>query len=172
MEFQHFIRHVNTKEQMADILAKGSFLVLSGMVGLVNMCAPPSDKISICTPSQSQKTPAQSTFLMVCSNVAEKESQLEHRHDFGKFSYKTTETHGFLDVDLFRCRERSRCGDYLSRSCGRRHWRALTKTDSEGKAGSGSAHGPPSQISERDPPQSNGCPPPPANQLWDETTTH
>ena len=62
MEFQHFIRHVNTKEQMADILAKGSFLVLSGMMGLVNMCAPPSEKISICTPSQGQKFPHRALF--------------------------------------------------------------------------------------------------------------
>ena len=42
----------------------------------------------------------------------------------------------------------------------------------EGKAGSGSAHGPPSHTAERYPLQSNECPPTPDNQLSDETTTH
>ena len=62
MGFQHFIRHVNTKERMAGNLAKGPFLFLSEMMGLVNMCAPPSDKISICTPSQGQKLPHRALF--------------------------------------------------------------------------------------------------------------
>ena len=103
------------KKQMADILAKGSFLYLRGMMGLVNVCAPPSDKISICTLSQGSKHPHKALFSRYVPMFPRRRRHLEHRHDVVKFAYKTTGSKGFLDVDLSRRRERSRCGDYLSR---------------------------------------------------------
>ena len=90
------------------------------------------------------------------SNVARKGSQLEHRHDLGKFACRTPESYGFLDVDLFRLRERSRCGDFFSRSCETRPDELSPRSIREGTAGSSSAQGPPSQMAERYFSQING----------------
>ena len=175
MVFQHFIRHFNTKQkQMAGILAKGSFLCLSGMMRLVNVCAPPSDKFSVRSPSQGSKnSPHKALFSGYVPMLQKKESQLEHRHDVVKFAFKMTKSKGFLDVDLSRSRERSRCGDNFSRKL-RDETLASSHQDGFGKE---RREAPlhkdlhrkwRRETFRREP----SVTPTPGNQLRDETTTH
>ena len=58
-------------------------------------------------------------FLQESSRVAEEDvSWSTDINSVGRFAYKTPQSYACFDVHLFRSRERSRCGNCFSRSCG------------------------------------------------------